>query len=112
MTVPVPPVIPGDPAGMRNLAQVLRGQAGKTSGAQANVDGAAGSMVFEGPAGERFRSRMRAVTAGLDSVVSGLGEVAGQLERAADEVEASQRAHDAAVRENEREAQVQARVSR
>jgi uncharacterized protein YukE len=109
VTVPVPPVIPGDPAGMRSLAQLLRGEARQTSGAQANVDGATGSAIFEGPAGDRFRSRMRAVTGALDGVVAGLGDVAGQLERAADDVEASQRAHDAAVQENEREAQLQVR---
>jgi hypothetical protein len=77
VTVPVPPVIPGDPAGMRNFA------------------------------GDRLRSRMRSVTGELDGVVSGLADVAGELERAADEVEASQRAHDAAVQENAREAQLQ-----
>ena len=107
MTVPVPPVIPGDPAGMRNLAQTLRGEARQAGSAQANIDGATGSMVFEGPAGDRLRSRMRSVTGELDGVVSGLADVAGELERAADEVEASQRAHDAAVQENAREAQLQ-----
>src|SRR4051794_1128834 len=97
MPVPVPAVIPGDVVGMRDLAQSLKNQAGRLGGVQNDVLGARRAMTFEGPAGDRFGHRMRTVASNLGNVVNGLTETAGMIARAADDVEASQRAHDAAV---------------
>jgi uncharacterized protein YukE len=112
MPVPVPAVIPGNAAGMRDLAQSLKTQAGRVGGVVDEIGTTERGMTFEGPAGNRFRSRMKSAAANLDQVATGLTDTAGMLERAADEVDASQRAHDVAVEANAREAQLEASNAR
>ncbi len=93
---------------MRRLAGELRNAGRSATDAEANVDGAVRPMVFEGPAGDRFRNRMRSSTARLDTAATRLSELAGRIDRAADEVEAAQRARAAAIEAAQREQQQEA----
>jgi uncharacterized protein YukE len=93
----IPPPVQGDPTGMRALAADLRVSAAHVGHVESSVDGSVKSMVFEGPAGESFRSRMHGVDRRLEEARARLHDLAAFIERAAAEVEVAQQARHAAI---------------
>jgi uncharacterized protein YukE len=85
------PEIPGDPAGMRVLAGLLRNIAADVGSQSSDLRGDVTSMTFEGPAGDAFRERMQSVTERARATADQLLDLAGLLEHSATEVEAAQR---------------------
>lgn len=85
------PEIPGDPAGMRALAGLLRSIGSEVGSQSSDLRGDVTSMTFEGPAGDAFRERMQSLTERARQTADELLELAGLLERSATEVEAAQR---------------------
>ena len=86
----------GDPAGMRNLAAVLRREA---SGVDARAEAAArrvSGLRFRGPKAERFRDAVAEARGDSRRIADSLIQVADSLARAAAVVEADQRAWIAA----------------
>ena len=92
--------VPGDPAGMRALAGLLRGQAAVVAGAARGVEQAVKGIVFEGPAADRFRRELALWQFGPAAVTGELERLAALLERGAASVEAAQ---EEAARRAERE---------
>ena len=84
------PAVVGDPAGMRALASTLRSTANRIGSADTSISGAVAGMTFEGPAGDRFRSRARGVGRATRSAATTLESVASTLDRSAAEVEQAQ----------------------
>ena len=91
---------------MRQLAGQLKTAAKSLDSACHNIDGCVHGMTFDGPAGERFRGKMHGVDGAVRDAASQLRDVAGRLERSADEVDARQRAHDAAILQNQNELRI------
>ena len=86
----------GDPAGMRNLAALLRREA---SGIDARADTAAqrvSGLSFRGPKAERFRDSVAETRGDSRRIADALVQVADSLAHAAAVVEADQRAWIAA----------------
>src|SRR5215218_1300856 len=97
------PEIPGDPAGMRRLADELKEDVGKITAVAGHLSSSAGSMTFDGPAGDRFRHRTQTATNHLASYAERLTAVASKLKDAADEVERQQRERLRKIEEMRRE---------
>ncbi|HEY1365618.1 MAG TPA: hypothetical protein VGF23_00820 [Gaiellaceae bacterium] len=76
---------------MRRLAGELSGTAARLEASADDVHSVA-SMIFRGPAGDRFRTAMDGSRSELHGQAGELRDLAGRLNRAADEVEAAQRA--------------------
>ena len=95
------PPLPGDPGGVRLLADRLTSTA-RRLGALASVlarlrDGA----TWDGPAGDAFGARLQQVTPVLDAVTTRLGGAAAPLRLFADALEAAQHVVAAAVRDDD-----------
>ncbi|HEY1367500.1 MAG TPA: hypothetical protein VGF23_10315 [Gaiellaceae bacterium] len=97
---------------MRALAADLRGSAVHVGHVDSGVDGSVKTMVFEGPAGERFRDRMHGVDRRLEEAVARLHDLAGFIDRAAAEVEAAQEARRHAIQLAEEGARQAAAIAR
>jgi hypothetical protein len=97
LVVTVPDALPGDPAAMRGYAADLMAESGRLDDVRANVDVAARTPVFKGPAGDRFRSDTGDCCNRLGGHGDDVRQLAGRIRAAADEVEASQRARQAAL---------------
>jgi uncharacterized protein YukE len=83
--------IPGDPAGMRALAQLVRAQAYAVDGVGRRVHGKLSPMVYSGPAASRCRANVNQWEQGRASVERALDELAFALEAEAARVEEEQR---------------------
>jgi len=86
------PEVPGDPAGMRALAGALKGDARDLEGVASGLSSAVGSMTFDAPAAERFRTEAQGATKSLGDSANRLTELAQYLETKAHEVEEAQKA--------------------
>jgi uncharacterized protein YukE len=84
------PEVVGDPAGMRALASSLRSAADRISQIDADIAGAVGAMTFQGPAGDRFRTRSEGSGRVATRCAERLQGLAATLERSATEVEQAQ----------------------
>jgi uncharacterized protein YukE len=93
------PEIVGNPAGMRDLAGALRGEAFAIAGRASQLEAEVKAMVFEGPAGDEFRAHMSAATAQADAVAQDLVSTANLLETSATQVEAAQRERERRLQE-------------
>jgi uncharacterized protein YukE len=81
------PEIPGDPAGMRRLAGELKTDATNITSVAGRLSSESAAMTFDGPAGNRFRSRTQTETSDLTDYAERLTTVAAKLTTAAAEVE-------------------------
>ena len=82
--------VPGDPAGMRAAAAMLRMRAETLSELASRVDLQVQGLAFEGPAADQFRESMLQHRQTVDSLVSQLAAVADEILRSAAEVEQAQ----------------------
>jgi uncharacterized protein YukE len=94
----LPPIV-GDPAGMRALAGYLRRTAGQLGGFGADIAGVVKGMTFEGPAAERFSSRMQSFGSRCESAAHELQALASRVDAAAERVEAAIRERERLLRE-------------
>ena len=81
------PLLPYDTGAMRALAGDLRSQASTLGQIGAEIAGASGSMLFDGPAGDRIRSELAARGRDTRTAADALQSAAGTLDTAADDVD-------------------------
>jgi hypothetical protein len=93
----VPDVPVGDPAGMQELADALKSAASSLGSIAGDVSGLPGGMVFEGPAGDRFRGRMQTDGSSLTDAAHRLSDDATRLAGAIADVERQLAARAAAI---------------
>lgn len=86
MGLDLPPIV-GDPAGMRALADSLRGSAAQLGTFAAELRSFLKGMAFEGPAADEFGGNMDAYAARLEAGGDRLEALAARLYAAAAEVE-------------------------
>jgi hypothetical protein len=86
------PEVPGDPAGMRALAGALKGDARDLEGVASGLGTAVGTMTFDAPAADRFRTEAQDAGKSLGDCAGRLNDLAGYLETKATEVEEAQQA--------------------
>ena len=77
-----------DPASLRNAAAQLRHRAEVFQEVAGQVDSAANTMVYVGPAGDQFRADIGATSGRLRGTCDRIVDLAGRLLREADRVEA------------------------
>jgi hypothetical protein len=86
-TIVIPPMPVGDPAGMRELADLCKSAAGVLGPLGDDVSALPKQMTFEGPAAEAFGGRMHSYGSRIATGAHELQDFAGRLESAAAEVE-------------------------
>jgi uncharacterized protein YukE len=86
------PEVPGDPAGMRQLAGDLRVSATRIEGIGTGIGSAVGSWSFQGPAADRLTDAAQSSQRTLTDCATRLGDLARLLDQKATEVEEKQRA--------------------
>jgi uncharacterized protein YukE len=94
------PLLPYDTGAMRALAQALKSQAGTLSAVAGQISSASGSLVFDGPAGDRIRAVLARVVRSANDCASRLGDAAGRVESSASDIDRQNaiiRAHNQAV---------------
>ena len=93
------PPLPGDPAGVRLLADRLTSSAQRLAGLAGVLARLRDGATWEGPAGDAFGARLREAPPVLDSVAQRLGGAAGPLREFAAAMEEAQAVIGAAVRD-------------
>ncbi len=93
----VPPMPVGNPDGMEELAGVLDRVAAQLGSLADHVDGLPGGMVFDGPAGDRFRAKVHTDGSRMTTVGGRLKDDAGRLKSAAADVRRQIAAREAAL---------------
>jgi uncharacterized protein YukE len=94
------PLLPYDTGAMRALAQTLKTQAGTLASIADEISGAARSLVFDGPAGDRVRTVLATSTRTVNGVAQRLNDAAARVLSSAEDVDrqnAAIRAHNDAV---------------
>jgi uncharacterized protein YukE len=81
------PLLPYDSGAMRALAGDLRSQSSTLGQIGSQVAGAAASMLFDGPAGDRIRSELGDRSREATKAADALESAAGKLNSAADDVD-------------------------
>lgn len=80
-------LLPYDTGAMRALAQALKSQAGNLSSVGDEISSASGTMVFDGPAGERIRSVLSGAGRVATTIAHQLDDAAGKVSSSATEVD-------------------------
>jgi uncharacterized protein YukE len=86
-TVVIPPMPVGDPAGMRQLADVCKKAVATLGPLGDDVVAVPKQMTFEGPAADAFQAHMQSLGSRVSTAAHQLQDYAGRLESAAAEVE-------------------------
>ena len=86
-SIVIPPMPVGDPAGMRELAEICRGVSGTLGQIGDSTVAVPNQMTFEGPAAEAFQGRMQQLGSRMSSSAHQLQDYAGRLASAAAEVD-------------------------
>jgi hypothetical protein len=79
--------LPYDSYGMRLLAGALQQQSQTLTTGSSEIDGAAGGMTFDGPAGDRIRATLKSSSAQLSRTAQETDSAARQLLTAAQQVD-------------------------
>ena len=93
-------LLPYDTGAMRDFAQALNAQARQAAAVADEITGSAHTLVFDGPAGDRIRSRLGGSARAIFSTAQQLAATASQILSSAADVDAQNaaiRAHNAAV---------------
>ena len=94
------PPLPGNPDGIRLLADRLDSTARRTAAITGVLARLRGSATWVSPAGEAFGARLGEVPPVLDAVSARLGGAAGPLRSLADAMEEAQRVVEGAIRDD------------